>query len=397
MKKFASIFVVLQALALILLPGRILAQGTDRDNVFGNVVRFDKTVHDFGDIMVSDGPVSATFTLTNVSSAPIAIYNVASSCGCTSVEWTKKPLKSGESGTVKATYKNDEGGYPFDKTLTVYVSSLKQPVVVHLRGESHAKKLSLSQMYPVKFGSLGMKSVEIKCGNMSQGQQKSGETTVANLGTKPVTVSFASVSEGLSLSVSPNPIPAGEVAKMKYTVTADRNHWGKNMYYAVPMVDGRSFKAVVSQVEAHQEAGTEAITADPDPQLGNGSEKIGVYAVTKENFSSWTKEQKDNASQPMAKESTSTFGRVKAGTKVKASFSITNKGKSDFKVYKVDSETLRATVGTFPDLAPGKTADLNVTFDTTGLPSGETLVVLTVITNSPLRPIMNLFLSGWIE
>lgn len=390
-------FCIFTAIALLLAPSALQAQAPDKENVFDGAVRLDKTVHDFGDIMVTDGPVSATFTLTNVSGSPSVIYNVASSCGCTSVEWTKKPLKTGESATVKATYSNDEGGYPFDKTLTIYVSSVKQPIVVHLRGESHEKKMSLSQMYPVRFGQLGMKSVEIKAGNMSQEQQKSGEVSVANLGTRPVTIGFSSVSEGLELKVSPNPVPAGGVSKLKYTITADRDHWGKNMYYAVPMVNGKSFKAVVNRSDERKDAGTEAVTSDPDPLLGDGSEKIGVFAVIKENFSSWTKEQKDNGSQPVARESTFSFGRVKAGTRVEASFSITNKGKSAFKAYKVDSETRRTTVSAFPDVPPGCTQDLNVTFDTKGLPSGETLVVLTVMTNSPIRPIMNLFITGWIE
>ena len=144
MKRLTVItFIILIAASL----GTVLrAQGSKAGNTYGGIVRFDKTVHDFGDILVSDGPVSATFTAENVSGKNMVIYNVVSSCGCTDVTWTREPVKPGESGKVKATYKNDEGGYPFDKTLTVYVSGLQQPVVLRLRGESHAKKLSLKVM-----------------------------------------------------------------------------------------------------------------------------------------------------------------------------------------------------------------------------------------------------------
>ena len=133
---------------LVLAPCSALAQGSGRNNTFGGIVQLDKTVHDFGDILVSDGPVTAVFTVKNVSEKAILIYNVVSSCGCTNVEWTKKPINPGGTGTIKVTFKNDEKGYPFDKTLTAYFSGLKQPVVLRLRGVSHDKKLSLEELYP---------------------------------------------------------------------------------------------------------------------------------------------------------------------------------------------------------------------------------------------------------
>ena len=376
-----------------------VAQGSAADNVFGGVVRLDKTVHDFGDILVTDGPVSCTFTATNVGDKPLVIYNVVSSGGCTDVEWTRQPLKPGEKGVIKATYKNDEGAYPFDKNLTVYFSEPKQPVILRLRGESHKKKMSLKEMYTVRFGDLGFKTVDIKGGNLSQGQQRSGEVTVANVGSKPVSVKFEDVSDGLSVKLSQNPIPAGTTAKLTYTITSDRDHWGKNYYYATPVVDGKVLKAVVSpsSEQRREEAGTEAIVADPNPLLGAGKSRIGIYTITKEDFSSMTKEQRDAAPVPVAAESSFSFGKVKSGTKVKGVFEISNKGKSPFKVYKIDSESSKLTASGFKDVAPGGKGRLEVSLDTSTFPKGECLVILTLTTNSPSRPIMNLFLTGWIE
>ena len=54
------------ALPLVLAPCSALAQGSGRNNTFGGIVQLDKTVHDFGDILVSDGPVTAVFTVKNV-------------------------------------------------------------------------------------------------------------------------------------------------------------------------------------------------------------------------------------------------------------------------------------------------------------------------------------------
>ena len=85
----------------------------------GNVLEIDKTIHNFGDIMLGSGPVSCTFTFKNISEKPVVVYNVVSSCGCTDVSWTKEPLRPGASGNVSVTYSNDEGPYPFDKTITM--------------------------------------------------------------------------------------------------------------------------------------------------------------------------------------------------------------------------------------------------------------------------------------
>lgn len=110
-------------------------KSTDIDGV----VRFDKTIHDFGDVTLGQGALNCAFTATNISDKPIVIYNVVSSCGCTGVKWTREPVLPGKSGKISATYSNDEGPYPFDKTLTVYISNVKKPVVLRLRGIAHEK------------------------------------------------------------------------------------------------------------------------------------------------------------------------------------------------------------------------------------------------------------------
>lgn len=97
-------------------------------------VQFDKTVHDFGTIQPKDGPQTCTFTLTNGSEEDLSIFAVVSSCGCTDVKWTRTAIAPGAKGTVVATYTNEDGPYPFDKTLTVYTSAQKKPIVLHIKG-----------------------------------------------------------------------------------------------------------------------------------------------------------------------------------------------------------------------------------------------------------------------
>jgi hypothetical protein len=335
----------------------------------GTNLEIDKTVHNFGDIIHKSGPVSCTFTVTNSGSQPAVIYNVVSTCGCTDVEWTKAPIRPGQTGKISVTYSNDEGAYPFDKTLTTYISDSKKPILLKIRGTSIEKAKPLTELYPVRYGALAMKENIYKVGNMEQGGQKSEAVMVANISSRPIKVTFDQLDKNLSVSVSPNPIPANSTAEMSFTVTADRNIWGKNTYYTRPLVDGK----VVN------------------------NEKIGFWAFTKENFSHLTQEQKAKGPRPTFKESTYSFGKVKRGAIVNAEFTFKNEGNTDFKVYAINSDADDIDFEDFPSAKPGETKTFKAALDTSKMPAGEVLVIVTLTTNSPLRPIVNLFIAGWIE
>ena len=339
----------------------------------GSQLEVDKTVHNFGDIIHKSGPVSCTFAVTNTGNQPAVIYNVVSTCGCTDVKWTKEPIRPGQKGTISVTYSNDEGAYPFDKTLTTYISDSQKPVLLKIRGVSIEKARPLSELYPVAFGPFALRESLIKCGNMEQGGQKSEAVMVANLSPKPIKVSFADVDRNLKVTVSPNPIPANSTAEMSFTVTADRNIWGRQTYHAVPLVDGKPVKT------------------------SKGENKIGFWAFTKENFSHLTQDQKAKGPRPAFKESTYSFGKIRQGETVHASYTFKNEGKEPFCVYKVNADASCWSHSTIPVAAPGEEVTFRVHLDTEGLPSGEHLTIVTLTTNSPLRPIVNLFIAGYIE
>jgi hypothetical protein len=329
----------------------------------------DKMVHNFGDIKLGSGPVSCTFTITNKSDKPAVIYNVVSSCGCTDVTWTREPIMPGKKGKISVTYSNDEGAYPFDKTLTVYISDVKKPVLLKVRGVSVAKAIPLEESYPVKFGSFALKEKDFKCGNIEQGEQRSEAVMVANLSNNPLEVNFTDISEHLDISVSPNPIPARGTAEMSFSVKACRRLWGKNFYSARPVVEGKS----------------------------HGDDVISVWAFTRENFDKLTEEEKSTGPRPMFKESTFQAGKVRKGDVIHAKFTFENTGKKPFGVYKVDIDSPKWKHSSIPVTDPGKWTSFTVDIDTSEMPLGEMLTIVTLTTNSPLRPIVNLFIAGWIE
>jgi hypothetical protein len=107
---------------------------------------WNETTHDFGKIAQND-PASVTFTVKNDGIAPLLITAAKSSCGCTVAEYTKEPVKPGESGIVKATYNSARVG-PFNKTVTVTFDGIGDPAILTIKGEVEVK--SEGEAAPVK-------------------------------------------------------------------------------------------------------------------------------------------------------------------------------------------------------------------------------------------------------
>jgi DNA/RNA endonuclease G (NUC1) len=208
----------------------------------GESLEFDKTVHNFGDILLDSGPVSCTFKVKNTGSKPVVIYNAVTTCGCTKAEWTKEPIMPGKTGTISATYSNDEGPYPFDKSITVYMSEPKKPIILKMRGICMEEKVPVEKTYTMTYGPLGLREAYIKCGNLEQGGMKGNSVTVANISKAPIKVEFKDVSEQLEISISPNPVPAGETAEMSFCVKSDRSKWGRNYHWAPPVINGKTYR-----------------------------------------------------------------------------------------------------------------------------------------------------------
>lgn len=330
---------------------------------------FDKLVHDFGDVSMDDGPLTCTFTVTNNGTEPLVLFEVVSSCGCTDVTWTREPLQPGKSGTISATFKNEDGPFPFDKTLTVYISGQRKPVILRLRGTVHEKKKSLSELYGAqKLGDFGLKARDYKAGVLKQGLTVSETATVANLGKKPLKVEFTEVSEHLKLNVSPNPIPAGSTATLVFTIEAAPGLYGRHTYTAVPVLNGRKASAPLS-----------------------------VWSTTRENFDKWTDEERNNGAIPVFENSTANFGIVKAGDPVEVTFNCSNRGKSTFHIYQADPEDPALKVLEITDCEPGGKGLVRVSLNTSAVEKGEAVIMLTLTTNSPLRPVVNLFVAGEIH
>ena len=330
-------------------------------------VKFDKTVHDFGDIMLNSGKHSFTFTFQNTGSTPVVIQQVVSSCGCTTADYTRSPVIPGASGKIEATFLNDQGPYPFDKSITVYISG-ENPIILRIKGVVHERQKELRELYPVAFGNFAMRGDIVDMGDINQGETKDDVVPVANISTRTIQVSFSDVSRGVTISPNPITIPAGQKADISITLnTKEELKWGNSNYFANVTVDGRRIT----------------------------DKRIEIRARIRDNFSGMTQEDVDKGAVPMANSSSYDFGVIKRGESASHSFQLRNIGESELIIHKIEPNQ-PGTISRNPGrIAKGASDSIDITV--TPDKAGDIVYAFSLYTNAPKRPIMILLVTGKVN
>lgn len=96
-------------------------------------VKWKEDSHDFGEIKKGT-PVTNDFTFVNTTKQTILISNVKPSCGCTAANYTKTPIKPGDSGSISATYNAASPG-AFSKSITVNFNEGENPKILTIKGK----------------------------------------------------------------------------------------------------------------------------------------------------------------------------------------------------------------------------------------------------------------------
>lgn len=75
------------------------------------------------------------FSLRNTGKYPLVVQDITTSCGCTSVDYSKEPVAPGKSLDIKVTYKADHPEH-FNKTISVYCNATSSPVQLKITGDA---------------------------------------------------------------------------------------------------------------------------------------------------------------------------------------------------------------------------------------------------------------------
>ena len=93
----------------------------------------DQTEYDFGTFSMSERQ-ECVFRITNTGSSLLMVQDVVTSCGCTKVEYDKRPVPPGQTMDLKVKYEAEESGR-FTKVVTVYSNAETSPVRLRIKGD----------------------------------------------------------------------------------------------------------------------------------------------------------------------------------------------------------------------------------------------------------------------
>lgn len=95
-------------------------------------LQFDKTEIKFGDIELGQTR-KAIVKAKNISDGPLVILNVVTSCSCTKVVYSKKPIATGESIDLEVSFTAETEGVFFKKIIVSH-SGKSRPVSFSIEG-----------------------------------------------------------------------------------------------------------------------------------------------------------------------------------------------------------------------------------------------------------------------
>ncbi|QDH79081.1 DUF1573 domain-containing protein [Echinicola soli] len=111
--------------------------------------KFDDMQFDFG--AIDQGKVvEHTFTFTNDGQSPLIISNVQASCGCTTPDWSKKPVKPGEEGHVKVRFNSANKSGAQSPTVTITANTSPSITKLKLKGTVNTNNTASNVAGPVK-------------------------------------------------------------------------------------------------------------------------------------------------------------------------------------------------------------------------------------------------------
>ena len=315
---------------------------------------FDKAQHDFGKVSEGDGAASYNFAFKNTGSTPLIIQNVTSSCGCTTPEWTKEPIRPGAAGFIKVSY--DVKGRPgaIDKTIAVYSNSTPSPVNLRIVGEVTPVERPPSEAFRYPAGTIRLDDMHVAFNRMYSSEKPTLVVSAYNPSPDAVKISFIDLPAHIKTEVTPATIKQGEKATIKVTYDAARkNDWG--------------------------------FVTDRISMILNDNKtkdfKLTVTATIEEDFSRWTAAQLQNAPAISVDKQIIDAGKIKKGEKKSYQVQLTNNGKSKLLIRRIDPSS-PLTAEAPKEINAGASARLTITFDSVNQ-SGEQNKSIELITNDP--------------
>ncbi len=113
---------------------------------------FEQTEWNFGRINESDGAISHSFRFRNEADHSVAIERVYVSCGCTSTDYSRRPIRAGQESEFVVTFDPEGRSGRVDRVVTIVYDGGKGTTDLHIKGRVKARPLSVEETHPYELG-----------------------------------------------------------------------------------------------------------------------------------------------------------------------------------------------------------------------------------------------------
>ena len=323
-------------------------------------ISFSKTTHDFGTIQEKDGDVKAEFEFTNEGDTPLLIIRATASCGCTTPEHPKKPLRPGEKGVITVTYHAKGRPGPFDKSIYVYTNDAQKERHLLTINGNVISSTGVRESYVEELGGgLRLKTKTVNFFDVYPGRAYRTRTlSVYNEGSKPMQLTYRNVPAHVYVECEPEVVQPKTEGRVLITYLADKvKDWG-------PRND--MFDIYVKGQETHMQ-----------------DNHILLMADIWEDFSGLSREQREQAPEIEVSATSLDFG--KGDQPRSRTVTIRNTGHERLRIRKIqngDTDAFQTSVASM-SIKPGETTELRITFDPQRADKRNVSEHITIISTDP--------------
>jgi len=343
-------YLILVFLITVFTIGTVKAQGV------GAKIVFNEEEHDFGTIKEESGAKSFIFSFVNKGDKPLIIHRIVASCGCTTSEWTKKPIIPGAEGKIMVTYHPENRPGEFQQRICVFSNAENNQIFLGIRGYVEPRKKTLAELYPIKIGDVIAQSGRIIFPMIKKGKMQTDSMEIYNNSEKTVSLSFHATPAYIKVHVSPAKLRFNQKGYIVVTFDASKVD-------AYGYVMNRIYLNTNSNFDFHN--------------------SLLVSANIEEDFSSLTPEELEKAPVISFDSKRYDFGTLNQEDVVSHKFVIENTGKNNL-ILRTIKTSCGCTV-VIPGkkvIAPNEKISLMVKFNPRGK-RGRQIKAITVISNDP--------------
>mgnify|MGYP002623709084 CR=1 FL=1 len=165
-------------------------------------------------------PITAEFELVNKSDKTISLVKARSSCGCTTVDYPKDPIRKGGEIIVSATYDARQLGH-FYKQVALYTDQDDKPLKLTLKGVVVDKVVNYVGKYDYMLGELSADRKTISFEDVNAGDQPTAKIHIMNPTKKAAQPVVMHLPAYLKADVSPSKLAPGQSGTITLTLASE--------------------------------------------------------------------------------------------------------------------------------------------------------------------------------